>query len=123
QLVHSEELNRLATDPTGRPAGVLLSGNDPLVDVLQYVLKSRTFVQPLKGFLTEYQVRSRESPPEHVMVFDEAQRAWDARKVSSKHRGELGERTEPEMLLEIADRVLGWSVVVALVGDGQEIHV
>jgi hypothetical protein len=123
QLVHAEALDALADPGAHGTPGVLLSGNDPLVDVLQYALKSRAFVQKLKTFLLEYHGSSDATPPEHVLVFDEAQRAWDASKVSTKHRGELGEKTEPELLLEIADRMPGWSVVVALVGEGQEIHV
>jgi hypothetical protein len=121
ELAHAAALQEIVGGDA--KCAVLLSGNDPLVDVLQYALKSTAFVQSLKAFLVEYHVRSNAAPPEHVLVFDEAQRAWDRKKVSSKHRGELGDHTEPELLLEIADRVPGWSVVVALVGDGQEIHV
>jgi hypothetical protein len=62
-------------------------------------------------------------PPEHVIVFDEAQRAWDARRVQTKHKGALGAASEPELLAAIASRIPDWSMIVALVGEGQEIHV
>ena len=35
-------------------------------------------------------------------MFDEAQRAWDERKVRHKHRGALGEDSEPALLLRVA---------------------
>lgn len=122
QLVHSAEVDALVRGDRGRAGAAFLSGNDPLVDVLQTALKSRDFVQPLKGFLVEYVGHPDRAPPEHVIVFDEAQRAWDERKVRHKHRGALGEDSEPELLLRVAERVPGWSLVVALLGEGQEIH-
>jgi hypothetical protein len=73
QLVHADALDELV--PLGRRAGapgIFLSGNDPLVDVLQKALKSSDFVQSLKGFLKLYIERSDAAPPEHVLVFDEA---------------------------------------------------
>jgi hypothetical protein len=33
-----------------------------------------------------------------------------------------GVRSEPDLLVEIADRLAGWAVLVGLVGEGQEIH-
>jgi len=125
QLVHGAELDQLvnADEPGTAAPGVFLSGNGPLVDVLQHALgKRKDFVQPLRNFLVEYTARSTTSPPEHVIVFDEAQRAWDAKQVSTKHRGELGKKSEPELLLEIAERSHDWCVVLGLLGEGQEIH-
>jgi hypothetical protein len=124
QLVHSEALDALV--PSGRRGGapgVFLSGNDPLVDVLQTALKSTDFVQSLKAFLKLYIARSDAAPPEHVLVFDEAQRAWDEKHVLQKHAGTFGSRSEPELLLTIADRIPEWCLVLALMGEGQEIHV
>lgn len=124
QLVYAGALDALV--PPGRNAsapGVFLSGNDPLVDVLQKALDSRAFVQSLKHFLTTHVDPSAAPPPEHVLVFDEAQRAWDAKRVHSKHRGGFGSRSEPELLLTIADRIPEWCLVLALLGEGQEIHV
>src|SRR4029079_13255454 len=55
-----------------------LSGNGPLVEVLQDALKSRAFVRDLHAFIRTYAMNARKRvPEEHVIVFDEAQRAWD----------------------------------------------
>jgi hypothetical protein len=123
QLVHSPELDPLVRhETTGRAGALFLSGNDPLVEVLQTTLDSRDFVQPLKRYLEEHITVLDHRPWEHVLVFDEAQRAWDAKKVTNKHHGKLGFDSEPELLLRVAERVPEWSMVVALIGDGQEIH-
>src|SRR5208283_1283245 len=57
-------------------------------------------------------------PNQHVIVFDEAQRAWDL--AESQRAGR--ELSEPEMILQIMDRHKDWAVIVALVGGGQEIN-
>jgi hypothetical protein len=55
-----------------------------------------------------------------MIVFDEAQRAWDARQNEKKTgKGE----SEPQTVLSIMDRHDDWAVIVALVGGGQEINV
>lgn len=125
QLVHAEVLDALVPEARrGSTPAVFLSGNDPLVDVLQTSLKSKDFVQSLKPFLDDYVTRRPDiAPPEHVIVFDEAQRAWDRKHVFRKHRGSFGERSEPELLLAIAERIPEWCLVLALCGEGQEIHV
>lgn len=99
---------------------VFLSGNDPLVAVLQDALKSRTFVRPVRQFVLEYAVRRRAAPPWPVIVFDEAQRAWDAERGREK-RGHA--HSEPEILLDLLAARPKWGALVALVGEGQEIHV
>src|SRR5207247_7704887 len=78
-------------------------------------------IQNVHGFIEEYGVRQPEAgPPEHVIAFDEAQRAWHAEKLAKRHK-EI-RRSEPSLVLEIMARPERWSVVVALVGGGQEIH-
>ncbi|MBK8178833.1 MAG: DUF2075 domain-containing protein [Planctomycetes bacterium] len=68
-------------------------------------------------------LRKRAStPPEHLVVFDEAQRAHDAGRVAHVHKADVAQ-SEPEHLLEFMLRVPEWSVLVALVGTGQAIHV
>src|SRR5271166_551970 len=57
-------------------------------------------------------------PPEHVWVYDEAQRAWDAEMVGEKHRYQM---SEPEMFIKLGERMPGWFVMVGLIGSGQEI--
>lgn len=93
---------------------VYLSGNRPLVDVLQNILGNTTFVQSLYSYKTDY-LRNGKIPSEHVMIFDEAQRAWDAKQMQSH-------QSEPDVIIEIAKHKQ-WSVVVALIGEGQEIHI
>jgi hypothetical protein len=140
--VHSPDLIR-----DGRPAGAFLSGNGPLVKVVTEALaqdhhhrtgeilaesrrRIRTFIQSVHGFLKEYRPADR-LPPERVVVFDEAQRAWDAvkvrkellRRATSEERGLLDSAdSEPALMLSIMDRLPDWAVIVALVGGGQEIH-
>ena len=60
-----------------------------------------------------------EAPPEHVVVFDEAQRAWDGEQMHLKKRGS---KSEAELMLDVMARCPDWAVIVALIGFGQEIH-
>lgn len=107
-------------DTGGQRSAVFLSGNGPLVDVLQYALKSRIFVQDVHGFLKQYGGTSGRTPEEHVWVYDEAQRAWDAKQVFKKRNHDL---SEPEDFLLIGSRKRSWALMVGLIGEGQEIHV
>ena len=131
QLVHSRWLDDLAelrdggTKPTA--AGVYLSGNGPLVQVLQDALKEgggggQTFVRPIKSYVEYYAKREKHVPPEHLLVYDEAQRAHDAQQVAYVHKQDVG-LSEPSHLLEFCTRVPRWNVLVALIGTGQAIHV
>jgi hypothetical protein len=97
-----------------------LSGNGPLVAVLQDALRSRVFVKDLHAFIRTYGInQSTKAPPEHVLVFDEAQRAWDRAYHRAKRQVDA---SEPDLLVRIGERVAGWSALVGLVGEGQEIH-
>ena len=58
-------------------------------------------------------------PVDKVVVFDEAQCAWDAAQSERKFNRPF---SEPEILLQIMDRHPDWSAIVALVGSGQEIN-
>jgi hypothetical protein len=115
-----------------RPAA-LLSGNRPLVHVLTEALASdsasrsemtkaqakyqaEAAIQNLLGYLKEH--TDGAPPPEHVIVFDEAQRAWDA-DVGEQLMGRRS--SEPELFLNILDG-LDWACLVCLVGPGQEIN-
>ena len=110
---------------------VFLSGNGPLVEVLQYELRSaggggKTFVRGVKDYVKRYSSRSDLIPPEHVLIFDEAQRAFDAEQVQFKHGhvpGFIGGKSEPEHFVDFAERVPEWCAVIGLVGSGQEIHI
>jgi hypothetical protein len=120
---------------------VYLSGNTPLVVVLrealardQHVRKTkagepskiseartstRATIQHINDFLKEYIGASSLPPAEHVIVFDEAQRAWDARQGKEKFGRDA---SEPLLLLEAMARHKDWSVTVCLIGLGQEIN-
>lgn len=126
QLVFSDAVAAVAGD-----AGAsFLSGNGPLVAVLQHALSGsargsnnhagRVFVRDVHGFLKAHGAGARHIPHERVLVFDDAQRAWDAAQVGSKRGTAV---SEPEDFLRTGSRVPGWSVMVGLIGEGQEIHV
>ena len=133
RVVHAHFLDDLAVPRAdGKPSApaVFLSGNGPLVQVLQYELRGaggggKTFVRAVKEYVKRYSGDPKRIPPEHVLVFDEAQRAFDAEQVRNKHRGSGGfeaGKSEPEHFIEFASRVPSWCVVVGLIGEGQEIH-
>jgi hypothetical protein len=98
---------------------VMLSGNGPLVKVLQHALKSSIFVQDVHGFLKEYTKTNARLPREHVIIYDEAQRAWDATRSAEKRGTEF---SEPDDFLLIGSKQKDWSMMIALIGQGQEIH-
>jgi hypothetical protein len=128
--VHDPEVRR-----EGRPPGVFLSGNGPLIKIVSEALarsqsgaagdknerirRIRAFIQNVHAFLKEYATETTRVPPEHVVIFDEAQRAWNAAQMNKKKKVA---RSEADLLLEIVGRCPDWSVVIALVGGGQEIH-
>lgn len=134
RLAHAHYLDDLAIDRgDGKPPApaVFLSGNGPLVQVLQYELKSaggdgKAFVRGVHDYVKTFYGRSHVAPPHHVLIYDEAQRAFDAAQVAEKHP-ELAERlgavSEPELFVKFAERVPEWSVLVGLIGSGQEIHI
>jgi hypothetical protein len=99
-------------------SAVLYSGNDPLVQVLQHVLGSSVFVRRWHDFDLQAGARGR-LPTHHVLVFDEAQRAWDRARMQERKR--LG-FSEPDLVVEVAARIPNWSLVIGLIGEGQEIH-
>jgi len=115
QLVYE---NHLDTSDL-RNNAVFLSGNGPLVKVLQHALKNSIFVQDVHGFLKDYGGSTAKVPHEHIWVYDEAQRAWDADRVNEKRGHAI---SEPEDFLKLAERMNSWALMVALIGEGQEIH-
>lgn len=115
-----------------------LSGNTPLVEVLREALARdrkrrtgeplretrrtvRTEIQHLMDYVREYIAEHpTHIPPEHIIVFDEAQRAWNAAYGKQKFDRAA---SEPMLFLEIMNRRNDWAVIVALVGGGQEINI
>lgn len=121
---------------------VFLSGNGPLVDVLQEALardkarrtgctltsartETKAFIQIIHKFRDEA-ITSDRPPVEKVAIYDEAQRAWDEANLSKFMRMKKGvsdfNQSEPEFLISIMDRHKDWAVIVCLVGGGQEIY-
>lgn len=121
---------------------VFLSGNGPLVAVLREALARdevaregikkteakqnvTAFIQNIHHFRDD-NLRSEIPPIEKVVVFDEAQRAWDREQTSSFMSQKKGfsnfDQSEPEFLIRVMDRHADWCVIVALIGGGQEIN-
>jgi hypothetical protein len=128
-------------------SSVFLSGNAPLVAVLQEALtrdkvsqeklkgvkitKSKAresvkaFIQIIHHYRDEY-LRDPKPPYDHVAIFDEAQRAWNKEqtiKFMQQKKGQSNFKfSEPEFLISCLNRHKDWAVVVCLVGGGQEIN-
>lgn len=126
---------------------VFLSGNGPLVKILQEALardkvnkakqkgerltkkearsEVQAFIQNVHNFRDEG-LKDSDPPIEHVALFDEAQRAWTLEQTSSFMRQKKNvpdfSMSEPEFLISCLDRHKDWAVVVCLVGGGQEIN-
>ncbi len=126
---------------------VFLSGNGPLVAVLREALTRdevsrrkaqgekvrkgkvgesvKAFIQNVHHFRDDALVET--GPPiEHVVIFDEAQRAWNLQQTANfmqrkKNRPGFAQ-SEPEFLISCMDRHKDWAVIICLVGGGQEIN-
>lgn len=126
---------------------VFLSGNGPLVKVLQEALARdkvkrekaakrritkkvalsdvKAFVQNVHHYRDEY-LKDPTAPVDHVALFDEAQRAWHLEQTANfmrrkKNRPDFNQ-SEPEFLISCIDRHPDWGVIICLVGGGQEIN-
>ncbi|MBU6449594.1 MAG: DUF2075 domain-containing protein, partial [Rhodospirillales bacterium] len=80
--------------------------------------QSKAKIESVVGFLRDSTSRM-EAPAEHVIIFDEAQRAWDAKKGAGKFQFT---QSEAAIVLDIMRRHQDYAVIVALVGNGQEIN-
>ncbi|NLZ37371.1 MAG: DUF2075 domain-containing protein [Clostridiales bacterium] len=126
---------------------VFLSGNYPLVTVLQEALardkteqekqrgnrisksealrSTSAFIQIIHKYRDSF-VGNDNIPPERVAIFDEAQRAWTQDMIEKFMATKKGVSpfpySEPEFLISTMDRHKDWAVVICLVGGGQEIH-
>lgn len=126
---------------------VFLSGNGPLVFVLREALareavatsqlldietikkaeadRAAKFIQNIHHFRDE-NYKKAEPPVEKVVVFDEAQRAWDSEQTSKFMKKKKGfhdfNKSEPDYLISVMDRHPDWCTIVCLIGGGQEIN-
>ena len=91
--LHSPTLPSWTTSPSSVPTGSRpplpssCRGMDRLSTVLQYELKAaggggKAFVRGVKQYVDEYTRYPNAIPPHHVLVFDEAQRAFNGEKVT-----------------------------------------
>ncbi len=141
---------KVATEHLDKEKGntsVFLSGNKPLVDILQEALtRDRVIQEKLKGnkitkkqaresvkafiqiihhYRDEY-LRDPKPPYDHVAIFDEAQRAWTKEQTVKFMQQKKGianfQYSEPEFLISCLNRHQDWAVVICLVGGGQEIN-
>lgn len=92
--------------------------------------KIKSKIQNLHLFIKEG-IRNVQPPVEKIVVFDEAQRCWDALQFSNKAKQNqnreknpfvIEQKSEAELIFEFMNRHDGWSVIIALVGGGQEIN-
>ncbi|MGY3214088.1 DUF2075 domain-containing protein [Mucilaginibacter sp. HD30] len=117
-----------------------LSGNGPLVKVLKEALsrdaykraklkdpkatkkstgREISFIENVHNFISHYFEKADTVPNNRIVIFDEAQRAWNAEQSKRKFQRNF---SEAEIMLEIMSRDTGWAAIVALVGGGQEIN-
>lgn len=134
-------------DETKPTHAVFLSGNGPLVEVLREALtrdelarlrhrknhtrkgvvkqKVKAFIQNVHHF-RDAGLRDSGPPVDHVVIFDEAQRAWNKEMTANfmlrKKKKPGFTQSEPEFLISYLDRHSDWAVVICLVGGGQEIN-
>jgi hypothetical protein len=126
---------------------VFLSGNAPLVAVLREALTRDEYFRlkatnlkvtkkristPVKAFIQNVHhfrdagLTDESAPSEHVVIFDEAQRAWNSQMTSNFMKRKKGRpgftQSEPEFLISYMDRHPDWAVIICLVGGGQEIN-
>lgn len=126
---------------------VFLSGNFPLVTVLQEALardkveqekqlgnrssksealrSTSAFIQIIHKYRDSF-VGNKNIPPERIAIFDEAQRAWTHEMIEKFMATKKGispfPYSEPEFLISTMDRHQDWAVIICLVGGGQEIN-
>ena len=128
-------------------ASVFLSGNAPLVAILQEALTRdkvkqekekknkitkgvakegvKAFIQIIHHYRDAYLVDPN-PPYDHVAIFDEAQRAWNKEQIVNFMKRKKNQPnfkySEPEFLISCLERHKDWAVIVCLVGGGQEIN-
>ena len=101
---------------------VFLSGNGPLVEVLQDALQNRNFVMDVNKVVRQFIDYKATEFNKNIMVFDEGQRAWDEPRMTKSYGTKSSGRTEPDVLIQLCDEKLEWCVFLVLVGEGQEIN-
>ena len=87
--------------------------------------KTAAFIQIIHKYRDSF-VNNDIVPPERIVIFDEAQRAWTHDMIKkfmhTKKCVPNFEYSEPEFLISTMNRHKGWAVIICLVGGGQEIN-
>ncbi len=159
-LVGLDLIHRLEFNEGNDNNSSYFSGNGPLIEVLQYALneseylkelhdykegltkgkprkndakrKIKSKIQNLHNFIKDG-IKKQDALFEKIVVFDEAQRCWNAKHFFNKTKRNNTrlkedqilkpvEKSEVEILFEIMSRHDDWAFIVALVGSGQEIN-
>ena len=118
-IVYEENKNGIAN-------AVYLSGNGSLVEVLQYQINqvgtnkhmAENAIQGMKEFKSSYFFNDTKVPEQSILIFKEAQRAWDAEKLGR-------EFSEPEGLFRVGEKIFNerkYAVLIGLYGNGQVIY-
>jgi DUF2075 family protein len=87
--------------------------------------KTKAFIQNIHHFRDDA-LQHFLPPIERVAVFDEAQRAWTLEQTTFFMKRKKGisdfDMSEPEFLISVMDRHQDWSIIICLIGGGQEIN-
>ena len=93
-----------------------VSGNAPLLKVLKGQLKYPSFLMTAPSLINSH--RQGQLKATKLLVFDEAQRMWSKERMKSRNRGDFSENQQIIDILSEPD----WGVLIALIGEGQEIY-
>ncbi len=126
---------------------IFFSGNGPLIAVLtsqlgrdaqeqnpekypnlnRAIMDVKSFIQDLHAYKDSFISTRNPVPEESILIFDEAQRVWDAKQMNDKFflqkdpkRANMG-LSEADLLIDTL-KPKEWAVIVALVGLGQDIN-
>ncbi len=125
-------------DTKNENLSVYLSGNGPLVEVLREALRrcvkennqlNRKTESAINALIQGSFVFKKDNalntsaPVEKILIFDEAQRVWNKEKMARKHKNEENMSvSEPYLMYSIMNRHQDWTVMICLVGLGQDIY-
>lgn len=90
------------------------------------VIQENEIIADLSYFKSEKNRDKSYAPIDHIVIFDEAQRAWTKDQTAEFMRSKKNmpdfPYSEPEFLISCMDRHKDWAMIVCLVGGGQEIN-
>ena len=136
RITHQTSLPHLMGPDSNAP--IYLSGNGPLVKVIQEAI-ARSYKTSMSKYASDdvniekaravakeiiLEVRGVESDTfsiaSNVIIFDEAQRAWTAKRMQTKRKNRALGSQPYEILKKMSQK--SWAVVICLVGTGQHIN-